>query len=130
MNDVNNAKERTMAMDKQRRKECLEAYKLVKTYMGVIKLTNAQNGKLFVAAYPNLKNKWLTLQGQLDMGQHPNAELQRDWRAFGPGAFSYEVLEEKPTDDMTDVRWACSQMEKTWCETLKPYGERGYNRMK
>ncbi|ACV62785.1 transcriptional regulator, ArsR family [Desulfofarcimen acetoxidans DSM 771] len=115
-------------MDKKRRKELLEEFKQLKTYMGVIQITNNANGKIYVAAYPNLKNKWLTIQSQLFMGRHVNSEMQKDWNDLGPEAFIYEVLEEKVTDKVIDMRWELKQMEKTWLEKLQPYGDKGYNK--
>jgi hypothetical protein len=117
-------------MDKNRRKELQEEYKEMKTYMGVIKITNNANGKIFVSAFPNLKNKWLTLRAQLDMGRHPNSHLQRDWKEYGSDYFTYEILEEKATNDVNDVRWEVKQIEKIWLEELQPYGDRGYNKLK
>ena len=116
-------------MDKKKRKELQEEYKQIKTYMGVIQITNNVNGKIYVAAYPNLKNKWFTLQGQLDMGRFANSELQKDWKELGPDAFTYEVLEEKEADGVTDMRWEKKKMEKQWLEKLQPYGDRGYNKL-
>ena len=83
-------------MDKQRRKELVEEYRNIKTLMGVIKITNAANGKIFIAGFPNLKNKWFTIGFQLDAGRHPNSGLQSDWKTFSREAFHYEVLEEIP----------------------------------
>jgi len=115
-------------MDKTRRKELQEQFKQIKTYMGVIQVKNTVNDKIFIAAFPNLKNKWLTIRGQLDMGMHANAQLQHDWKALGPKAFTYEVLEEKETDEVSDMRWELKKMEKPWLENLQPYGDRGYNK--
>lgn len=115
-------------MDKKRRKELLEEYKQIKTYMGVIQITNNVSGKIYIAANSNLKNKWLTIQGQLVNGTHPNLLLQKDWKELGPDAFTYEVLEEKEADKVTDMRWELKQMEKPWLEKLQPYGDRGYNK--
>ncbi|NBD23238.1 GIY-YIG nuclease family protein [Paenibacillus glycinis] len=115
-------------MDKQKRKELQEAYSQIKTYMGVVRITHAASGKSYVGAYPNLKNKWLTIQSQLDMGRFANAGLQRDWNAFGAEAFGYEVLEEKDAGDVADKRWALKQMETRWLEKLQPYEDRGYNK--
>jgi len=116
-------------MDKKSRKELQEAYKHIKTYMGVIQIKNNANGKIYLASYPNLKNQWLTIQGQLVMGTHANSQLQKDWRELGPEAFTYEVLEEKETDEVADVRWEIKQMEKPWLEKLQPYGDKGYNKL-
>ena len=96
--------------------------------MGVICIKNNVSGKIYLDSFPNLKNKWLTIQSQLNMGMHPNSQLQWDWREMGPEAFTYEVLEEKDTSDITDVKWELKQMEKSWLKKLEPYGERGYNK--
>ena len=116
-------------MDKKSRKELMEEYKQLKTYMGVIQITNNTSGKIFIAAYPNLKNKWLSIQGQLVTGMHINSQLQKDWEELGREAFTYEVLEQKEADEVTDMRWELKQMEKPWLEKLQPYGDTGYNKL-
>lgn len=115
-------------MDKKDRKQLLEQYKQIKTYMGVIQISNTSNGKIYIGSYPNLKNKWMVLQGSLNSGTHFNSRLQEDWKRFGPEAFTYQVLEEKTTDEVADVRWELKQMEARWLEKLEPYGDRGYNK--
>lgn len=115
-------------MDKINRKQLLEKFKQIKTYMGVIQIKNNTNGKIYLAAYPNLKNKWFTLQEQLATGRHANGQLQKDWNELGAQAFSYEVLEEKETSEVTDMRWELKQIIKPWLEKLQPYGDRGYNK--
>ena len=74
-------------MDKKRRKELLEEYNKIKTYMGVIQITNKTNGKIYIGSYSNLKNKWLSIQGQLDTDRHLNSQLQKDWKELGSEAF-------------------------------------------
>lgn len=115
-------------MDKQKRKELMEEYKQIKTYMGVIRITNIMNGKMYVSSYPNLKNKWLTIKMQLDMGRFVNSALQKDWNEWGEEAFAYEELERKESGEVTDMRWELKQIEKPWLEKLQPYGDRGYNK--
>lgn len=116
-------------MDKSKRKELQEAYKQMKTYMGVIQIRNKASGKIFVDSFPNLKNKWLTLKMQLDMGRFANAELQKDWKEQGGEDFAYEVLEQKEADEITDMRWELKQIKKPWLEKLQPYEDRGYNKL-
>lgn len=115
-------------MDKSKRKELQEAYKEMKTYMGVIRITNTMRGKTYVGGYPNLKNKWSTIQAQLEMGQFMNLELQKDWNAQGGAGFEYEVLEQKDAGEIADVKWTMKQLEKAWLKKLEPYGEKGYNK--
>ena len=115
-------------MNHERRKELLAQYKEIKIYMGVVKITNIQSGKIYIHAYPNLKNKWLTIKYQLEMGQFFNVGLQKDYNEIGPDFFTFEILEEKPIDDVTDMKWELSQMEKPWLLKLQPFDEAGYNR--
>ncbi|HEX2944358.1 MAG TPA: GIY-YIG nuclease family protein [Clostridia bacterium] len=115
-------------MDKKDRKELLEKFKQIKDYMGVVKITNTINGKIFVEAYPNLKNKWISMKSQLDQGRHPNSQLQKEWKEMGAEAFTYEVLEQKESGDITDMKWELKQTRKPWLEKLRPYGDKGYNK--
>lgn len=115
-------------IDKKRRKELLEQYKQIKTYIGIIQIKNNVNGKIFIDTCSNLKNRWFTLKWNLDMGRHPNSKLQKDWNEHGPEAFSYEVLEKKEADKVDDIRWELKKMKKKWLEKLQPYGDKGYNR--
>jgi frataxin-like iron-binding protein CyaY len=115
-------------MDKERQKLLKEQYKEMKTWMGVYQVRNTQNGKIMIGASPNLKNRWLTLRQQLDMGNCFNTELQKEWKQFGSEAFTYEVLEEKVTEGVNDVPWEMEQMKKAWVEKLQPFGERGYHK--
>lgn len=116
-------------MDLNRRKQLQAEYKQMKTYMGVIQITNMKSKKIYLASYPNLKNKWLTLRAQLEMGMFANSQLQKDWKEFGAEAFTYEVLEQKEADSVNDPRWTCKQMIKPWLEKLQPFGDRGYNKV-
>ena len=115
-------------MDKQRRKELLEQFKQIKTYMGVIQIKNNVNGKIYIASFSNLKNRWFTIKAQLETGRFANLQLQKEWKDFGAEAFTYEVLEEKETDEVVDMKWELKKMEKPWLEKLQPYGDRGYNK--
>ncbi|HVI40955.1 MAG TPA: GIY-YIG nuclease family protein, partial [Anaerovoracaceae bacterium] len=119
---------RDKKVNKERRKALQEEYKQQKTYMGVYQMRNKVSGKIYISSTPNLKSRWLTIEGQLTMGSFPNAELQKDWTEFGSEAFTYEVLEEKETDEISDVRWEVKQLEKLWLQKLQPYEEKGYNK--
>jgi hypothetical protein len=115
-------------MDKSKRKELVEEYLQIKVHMGVVKITNRTNGKMYLASYPNLKNKWSTIQAQLDMGRFANLQLQKDWNAQGADDFTYEVLEQKDAGEIKDIRWEQKQLLKKWLELLQPFGESGYNK--
>jgi hypothetical protein len=115
-------------LDAARRKALQEAAKAVKTFYGVVKLTNSASGRVFIGSFSNIKNRESYLRDQLDDGRHPNAALQADWRIYGSAAFSYEVLAEKDAAEVNDAAWEAKQLEAVFLEELQPYGERGYNR--
>jgi hypothetical protein len=121
-------KERIIIMDKDKRKELMEAYKQIKVYMGVYQIKNNENSKVLIGTSCNLKNRWLTLRMQLESNRHPNARLQKDWNDFGPDSFSYEVIEQKKCKDMVNINWELENMEKEWLEKLEPHDDKGYNK--
>jgi len=96
--------------------------------MGAVKITNTTNGKILIATFPNLRNKWLTLKLQLDMGQHPNSQLQSDWKELGESSFAYEVIEDEVTDKIKDMKWELKKLKKKWLEKLSPFGNKGYHK--
>lgn len=115
-------------MEQNKRKQLREQFKQMKTYMGIFKITNTTNGKIYIGNCPNVKNKWVTLQMQLNMNHFANAALQKDWNELGANAFHYEVLEQKEVTEDIDRKWALKQMEKVWLEKLQPYDDKGYNK--
>ena len=120
-----------MNMDKQRRKELQELAKQIKTEMGIIQITNKITGKIFIDTSRNLKNRWLTIKMQLDLGRFYNLALQKDWTEMGEDAFSYEILEKKEVDEETgNQNEALKKMLKPWLNKKQPYEEKGYNRRK
>ncbi len=117
-------------MDNDRRKELKLKFQQIKTYMGVFKITNKENGKVFVDSFTNLKNRWMLVQMHLDSGFHHNMPLQEDWNKYGKDAFSYEVLEQKDISEFSNPKMELKKMEKEWLDMMRPYGEKGYNKEK
>ncbi len=117
-----------MNKDMIKRRKLMAEFKQVKTYMGVYQIKNTVNGKIYIEGNPNIKNKWFTLSWTLNDGRFANSGLQNDWKQFGADAFEYQVLEEKDTEGILDVRYAAKQLEKEWLEKLQPYGDKGYNK--
>jgi len=111
-------------------KEMKEAYKLYKSKKGVYQIRNKMNGKIFVGSSTDLKASWNRNKMQLNFGNHPNNELQKDWKNFGENAFVYEILSElKEEDDKKiDPKKEVKELEELYLEELKPYDENGYNK--
>lgn len=117
-------------MDKQRRKELQMQYRQMEIYMGVVKITNTVNGKIYVVSYPDLRDKWKFIQNALSNGTYSSGTLMRDWMEYGPDTFQYEVLEQQAQqgENSEQIGRLLRRMEKPWLEKLQPYGEKGYNR--
>jgi hypothetical protein len=100
--------------------------------MGVFQIKNTTNEKILIGSSMNLPGKKNSQEFQLKAGGHYNKELQSDWNALGPAAFTFEILETlKPeTIPQEDWRKAVTALEDKWLDTLQPYGERGYNKKK
>jgi hypothetical protein len=75
------------------KQELKEEYKKLVHPKGVFKITNKQNGKIFVSGSPNLDSKWGSQKMQLNMNSHPNKELQADWNEFGEYNFEYSIVD-------------------------------------
>jgi len=112
-----------------RRKELKLAYKQNPPKAGVYQIRNLVNGKIYISSAPSVDGK---LNGQrmvLGAKGHVNKALQTDWNAQAPADFVFEVLEylepsEKPVAERLDE---LAELEKSWRDKLKPYGDAGYN---
>ena len=111
-----------------RRKELVEQYKEMKTEGGVYMIKNTANDKRWVSSTNNFRS----INGKrmmLDMGGHPNKELQAEWRQYGADAFAIEVLEvlERKESEFFDMKKELKKLEDKWIGELQPFGERGYH---
>ncbi|MCX6248019.1 MAG: GIY-YIG nuclease family protein [Bacteroidetes bacterium] len=112
------------------RKELKEEYKQMKYKMGVFKIVNIKSNKIFVGSSQDLIAIWHAQKLQLDFGIHPNSDLQKEWKEFGPESFRYEIIEEiKQTEDKpVDYDKEIKALEEMILEELQPFGNAGYNK--
>ena len=112
------------------RKELKEEYKQMKFKMGVFQIKNDVSGKLFIGSSLDLIAIWHAQKLQLDIGIHPNSELQKDWKEFGAENFSYEIIEEiKQSDDKPiDYAKEIKVLEEMIIDEVQPFENKGYNR--
>lgn len=113
------------------RKEALKAefkhngHKMRK--MGVYRIENTANGKVFLNKSTNLDGAIERDRLWLSLGGHINRGLQQDWQTFGAEAFRFECLEViEPTDEPRDLAGEVAVLFDCWMETLRPFGDRGY----
>lgn len=111
------------------RDELKREYKERKKPAGVFQIKNTRNGKVFLGSSLNLEGPLNRHRFELQMGSHRARELQKDWNEHGPEAFVFEILEEVRIRDIPhfDLSEELLLLEQIWIESLKPFGEQGYN---
>lgn len=72
------------------------------------------NGRPYVGQSINIEDRWKHHLALLKRGAHKNSVLQRTWDKYGRDAFTLTVLEECPSDTLTE-------REHYWCVRLDSY---------
>ncbi|WP_071130572.1 GIY-YIG nuclease family protein [Enterococcus timonensis] len=114
-------------MENQRKKELKQAFKMQPTFYGVVQIKNNVNGKIFIDAVANLKNRWQFYQLNLNSGNFGNRALLADWQEQKGENFSYEVLWEKENAEVKNMKDELRHLKKSWLEQLQPFEEAGYH---
>ncbi|TCZ79890.1 GIY-YIG nuclease family protein [Paenibacillus albiflavus] len=122
-------------MEQNKRKEMVAAYMEKKKPMGIMQIQNKSNGKRFIVSSVNLEGLMNRERFMLDMGNHANKELQKDWKELGPDQFTFEILDQiKPKEDqamdrqgLKNVKDELTLLEQMWLDKLQPYGDQGYH---
>ncbi len=112
------------------RKELKRTYKESPRTLGVFRVSNKQNERWYIGASLDVPAMLNRQRFQLEAGTHPNPALQRDWKRFGPDAFSFETLDrlEPPADQPGyDPRRDLNALEAMWHERLRSLYGAGYH---
>jgi group I intron endonuclease len=111
------------------RKELQREYAERTKPAGIFQIKNTANGKVFLGSSLNLEGPLNGHKFMLSIGTHRNAALQKEWNEYGPDKFVFEILEVvKVKDDPNfNLRDELTLLEQIWLESLKPFGDRGYN---
>ena len=114
------------------KKEIKEEYKLMKHPSGVFQIKNLINNKIFISSSTELDTVWNSQKFKLNLGIHPNKNLQSDWKESGEDNFKYEIISElKITDDPAqNIKAELKELEGLYIDELKPFETRGYNQKK
>ncbi|HUI93426.1 MAG TPA: GIY-YIG nuclease family protein [Chitinivibrionales bacterium] len=113
------------------KKELIRNYKQTLLPMGIFQVTNTANGKILVGKSKTLNTKFNSIMFQLKTGSFPNPDLQSDFVKCGEGAFKYEIIDrlEPKEDPLYNYDDDLKTLEELWLDKLKPFGEKGYNRI-
>jgi len=109
--------------------EIKKKYKLTEVPMGIYKITNLVNGKIFIGQSKNLTGRINRHKFGLKFGSEEIKELQKDYNELGEENFTFEVLDYlKPKDEPGyDYSDDLDCLEQLWLEKLQPYNDKGYN---
>ena len=85
-------------MKREDRKAAAAAYKERKADAGIFVVRCADAGQQWIGHAADLRTIWNRLSFALRQGSHPSASLQAAWRAHGPDALAFEVVERLDAD--------------------------------
>jgi group I intron endonuclease len=114
------------------RKEKINAYKEAVQPMGVYQIRNIVNGKILIGSSKDLKGILNRHKFQLKNNLHTNKDIQNDFTKFGEVNFRFEILDylEPGEDNEANYTNDLEILENMWLEKLKPFNEKGYNKVK
>ena len=61
--------------------------------IGVYKITNTKNGKVYIGQSVNIESRFKQHKKALRENNHDNCYLQDDWIVYGEDAFTFEVVQ-------------------------------------
>lgn len=114
------------------KKEIIRKYKETKQPMGIYRITNLLNGKIFIGSSKCVDTIFNSARFQLKMGSYFIKELQKDFTCHGEACFRFDVVDqlEHNDDQEYDFTDDLRALEEMWLEKLQPYDEKGYNSRK
>lgn len=113
------------------RKERTREYKETPRPAGIYRVRNTATGRSLIGATPDLPGMLNRQRFQLEMGSHPDGELQADWNGSGADAFEFEVLDElepREGEPAGDTAGDLRALKEMWLEKLRAAGEPLYPR--
>ncbi|MBB6216098.1 hypothetical protein HNQ80_002197 [Anaerosolibacter carboniphilus] len=104
-----------------RKKELKEQYKQMRHEMGIFIIRSKVNNKCYIEATQDLRGTMNGTRFKLGAGAHPNRQLQKEWKEFGEGNFTIEILENLEYDkdeSKTDYKEDLALLRMIWEEKL------------
>ena len=110
---------------RETKKQLISAYKerSRKQAGGIYAIRNTINGKIYLDASPDIAAAENRFSFALQTGSCVVVKLTHDWKAYGVGAFTFEVLEtlEKNEDQtLAEFREDLDLLKKLWAEKYDP----------
>lgn len=120
-------------MEKQMldRKKIKLEFKLKTHQMGIYKITNTSNGKIFIRSSKNINASSNRFTFGQKIGMCLENELNEDFQKYGANSFKFEIVDilkvkNNPTfDSVKELKL----LEEKWLNKLKPFNDNGYNKI-
>ena len=81
--------------------------------VGIYKITNIVNDKIYVGQSIAIKQRWSQHKAELRKNKHGNCHLQKAWNKYGEEKFKFSVLEYLDTDISKDF---LTEREQYWID--------------
>jgi len=103
-------------------------YKDAPPAMGVYAIRHLASGRVYLGASLNLDGAMNRDRFELNQKCHRHKALLRDWRAFGPEAFAFEVVDtlKRRDEPAIDYKPELAGLLALWTEEFQQRGEIGY----
>ena len=88
--------------------------KMKNVICGIYKITNIDNGKMYVGQSNDVLDRWTHHKYYLKTNKHMNKRLQYSYNKHGEDKFIYEIIEECKEENL-------SEREQYWIEKLRTY---------
>lgn len=111
-------------MDKNRRKELLEAYRNRMPEMGVISLRCTATGETFLGTSTDIPASFNSVRVKLGSGFHPNRHLLDLWKQYGQAGFEFSVAKTLKYDDPTEDHSAQLEELRDACLAADPLAKK------
>ena len=113
------------------KKKIKREYKETVQPLGIFRVRNRENGRIFLGSTLNLLAQKNSIFFQLEMKTHMNEALQEDFNRFGKEAFEFEVIDtlEPNQEPGVDYREDLDCLLQIWIEKLQNEIEQGYNKI-
>jgi hypothetical protein len=111
------------------KKELRDSYREMKSRVGVFRIRNLVNEKVYIEGSVNLDKIWNRHRVELNFGNHRNEQLQSEWNRYGEENFRFEILGEieEPGHPRVDLQKESRKLAAMFIDEARPFGERGYH---